>query len=128
MADLTQADFSRQDMVNSDLRHANLEETNLTHTIVSFADFRGALKLQPKQIKLAEDWQFAYFSEDLTRELGLPATHNENLEKKSLQGYPLSGIVFWSHDFTGFDFTDSDMKDVSFPLGTDLRGAIFEAR
>jgi uncharacterized protein YjbI with pentapeptide repeats len=59
--------------------------------------------------------------------LGLPATHNENLEKKSLQGYPLSGIVFWSHDFTGFDFTDSDMKDVSFPLGTDLRGSVFDS-
>jgi uncharacterized protein YjbI with pentapeptide repeats len=126
MADLTQADFFAADMVNSDLRHANLEETNLTHTIVSFANFRDALNLRFEQIKQTVDWQLAYFDEELSKELGLPASHNDNLKKKNLQGYPLAGIVFWNRDFSGFDFTDSDLNEVTFPSGTDLRGAIFE--
>jgi uncharacterized protein YjbI with pentapeptide repeats len=126
MADLTKADFSYADMGNSDLRHADLKETDLTSTIVSFADFRGALNINYDRIKKTEDWQIAFFSKDLLKKLGLPKEHNQNLEKRKIAGYNLSGIDFLHTDFSGFNFTGCDLTAVSFNTKTDLRGVSFK--
>jgi uncharacterized protein YjbI with pentapeptide repeats len=126
MADLTGADFTYANMPNSDLQHAILKDTIFLNANIRFADFRGAKYITSKQIKSAEDWQLAYFSEQLINELGLPTNHNENLSKRDLSGYNLSGIVFWDLDFAEFDFTDCDLKAVSFIPGTDLQKAYFK--
>ena len=96
-ADLRQANLQETDLRGVNLQgavlaHANLQKADLGQANLQEADFRSA-KLQganlrrvkavtASQIKRARNWQLAFYSDDFLKELGLPADHNETLEKK----------------------------------------------
>ena len=46
------------------------------------ADLREAKGVTASQIKQADNWELAFYYDHLLKELGLPADHNETVEKK----------------------------------------------
>ncbi len=81
-AKLLGADLSAAQLQEADLRLADLQEANL-----GGANLQGAILLEVKavtasQIKRATNWRLAFYSDDFLAELGLPADHNETVEKK----------------------------------------------
>ena len=89
---LVNADLRNAHLQNADLSLADLQEADLSETILQGASLRGAYlqgtdlckvkAVTASQIKKARNWQLAFYSDDFLKELGLPADHNETLEKK----------------------------------------------
>jgi uncharacterized protein YjbI with pentapeptide repeats len=93
-ADLQEAILVNANLLGADLRFANLQEAllwdanlegadlqgaDLSDANLQQADLRSAEGLTAPQIEAAENWQFAFYSEDLLKELGLPPDHSEAL-------------------------------------------------
>ncbi len=72
-ADLSGANLRGADLFGASLRGADLQGANLEG---------GVQYLTPSQVKFAESWGKAFYSEDLIRKLGLPPDHNETVKKK----------------------------------------------
>ncbi len=91
-ANLASADLRYAGLQNASLARTNLEKARLSEARVEGADFafanlkeadlRGTHGLKTWEIKEAKNWELAFYSDDFLEELGLPADHNETLEKK----------------------------------------------
>ncbi len=101
-ANLQEANLLGANLQRANLRYANLQGVNfresslsgLPHIPLSYfagsnppanlrgADLRHAKGLTRSQIKQADNWRLAFYSDDLLKELGLPADHNETVKKK----------------------------------------------
>ena len=71
-ANLTQTDFQGANLIDTDLQGANLFGTNL----------KEVEDLTPVQIKTTLNWEWAFYSTDFLKELGLPPDHNEKLSSR----------------------------------------------
>ena len=112
-ADLRQADLRGADLVESDLQSANLQwaflegaslwnadlqranlqgaalqGVSLAGADLQGADLRSAQGLTVAQVKAADHWQLAFYSEDFLKELNLPPDHNAKLEASLQTGKP----------------------------------------
>ena len=66
----------------ANLGSANLQEANLSGANLQGANLNRARGLTAPQVKHANNWDLAFYSDDLFKELGLPSDHNETLRKK----------------------------------------------
>ena len=71
-ADLTKANLQSAFLEETNLQSADLREANLQGAILIKADLQNAQGLTPDQIRSAESWESAIFSDDLREALGLP--------------------------------------------------------
>jgi uncharacterized protein YjbI with pentapeptide repeats len=93
-ADLSEADLQRADLRGANLRGAQLQgaqlqgaqlqgaqlvRANLQKADLSLANLQGAMGLTASQVKAANHWKLAFYSDDFLTELGLPADHNKML-------------------------------------------------
>ncbi len=81
-ADLQRVNLRGANLQEADLENANLQEADLENANLQGADLRGARNLTASQVKKAKNWQLAFYSDDLLKELGLPPDHNERVKKK----------------------------------------------
>ena len=80
-ADLRNADLRGALLQMADFRSANLEGATLSGAVVQGTDFRFAIGLSGDQLRSAQDWSFAFYSDSVARSLGLSPDHNESIEK-----------------------------------------------
>ncbi len=71
---LRNAEASGAFLVKADLSNANLQ-----WAVLSGANLQGAMGLTASQVKAANHWKLAFYSDDFLTELGLPADHNKML-------------------------------------------------
>ncbi len=76
------ADLRDANLQGADLRGANLQGADLGGAQLQGADLREVKAVTASQIKEAENWRLAFYSDDFLKKLGLPDNHNETLEKK----------------------------------------------
>ncbi len=86
-ADLQEVDLQEANLLSADLRGANLMRANVRGAVLERADLTGANMwgvegLTAPQVKAAENWKLAFYSDDLLKKLGLPSDHNEKVKKK----------------------------------------------
>ncbi len=81
-ANLQGADLSIANLQMASLVRANLQAANLRNANLQGADLRRARDLNAPQIKAAKNWQLAFYSDDLLKELSLPSDHNKTLPDK----------------------------------------------
>jgi len=86
-ADLREANLQEADLHEANLQGANLHEANLQGADLSWANLQGAYLggawgLTPFQVKDAQNWDLAFYSDDFLKKLGLPPDHNERVKKK----------------------------------------------
>ncbi len=81
-ADLMEANLQEANLLRADLRKANLRKANLRKANLRKANLFEVKAVTASQIKRATNWQLAFYSEALLKQLGFPADHNETVEKK----------------------------------------------
>ncbi len=84
---LQKAHLRGANLQRADLRSANLSFAQLQGAKLSRANLQGAYLFEVKavtasQIKLANNWRLAFYSEALLKQLGFRADHNETVKKK----------------------------------------------
>jgi uncharacterized protein YjbI with pentapeptide repeats len=84
-ADLGGAELQGAILAGADLEGANLSgtqlaETNFIEANLRGARFYGAHGIEPEQIGAANNWQLAFYSDELLHRLGLAPSHNKALE------------------------------------------------
>jgi uncharacterized protein YjbI with pentapeptide repeats len=93
-ANLSEADFSGANLSEANLSEANLSESNFGEALLLGALLLGAdlnkaqlesdvKGLTPSQVRIAKNWENAYYSKSILEGLGLPIDHNEKLRKAS---------------------------------------------
>ena len=82
VANLSGAMLSGAILSEAILSGANLSGALLLETDLSWADLRGARNLIASQVKIAMNWQLAFYSEKFLEKLGLPPDHNETVKEK----------------------------------------------
>ncbi|MEE9597009.1 MAG: pentapeptide repeat-containing protein [Acidiferrobacterales bacterium] len=91
-ANLQEANLSRANLQEARLSFANLQEANLSGANLQEANLFGAnlqgaylfevKAVTASQIKRANNWRLAFYSDDFLAELDLPTDHNETILKK----------------------------------------------
>ena len=79
---LEEANLSGANLSGANLFRANLKGAKLQNAYLGGADLREAIGLTVAQLKAANYWEEAIYSDDLLKKLDLPENHNETLEKK----------------------------------------------
>jgi len=80
--DLSEAILFEAILSEAILSGANLSGALLLETDLSWADLRGARNLIASQVKIAMNWQLAFYSEKFLEKLGLPPDHNETVKEE----------------------------------------------
>jgi len=86
-ADLNEANLQDAFLLEANLEGANLAEADLKGADLLSAQLKGvnlqsATNLTASDVKRAENWDLAFYSDDFLTELGLPPDHNERVKKK----------------------------------------------
>jgi uncharacterized protein YjbI with pentapeptide repeats len=84
-ADLGMADLRGADLIGADFYSADLAAADLTGADLRKANLTRAKNLRASQVKSARNWDLAFYSEDILKELHLPPDHNETLPKRILE-------------------------------------------
>src|SRR5207244_12926934 len=77
-ADLSGANLSNADLSKTDLRDADLRDADLTGANLTYSDL-GSTQVDPETVKVARDWEMAFYDDETLRALGLPSNHNHKL-------------------------------------------------
>jgi hypothetical protein len=98
--DLSGKDLSGADLLDTNLRDVNFEGSNLNSADLGGADLNGAIlhntdlswsrflgtkNLDPKVVKSASHWDYAFYDDDTLKVLRLPPDHNAKLEEQRKQ-------------------------------------------
>lgn len=70
-ANLTNANLSYANCKGADLSPANLQKANLQGANLRNADLRNVSNLNPEQVKLAKNWEYAKYDDNFQSKLGL---------------------------------------------------------
>ena len=70
------------DLKKAKLSDAILREANLYESDLFRADFESVVTVLPSMIRLAGNWEKAFFGADMLERLNLPPDHNERLRKE----------------------------------------------
>ena len=86
-ASLAEANLQNAFLLDADLEGANLAEANLEGADLLNAQLKGvnlqsATNLTASDVKRAENWELAFYSDDFLKQLGLPPNHNEMVKKR----------------------------------------------
>ncbi len=84
---LNRANLQKANLRGANLQRADLRGANLQGADLQWGNLRGAYLvlargLSSSQFRDAENWELAFYSEGLLKELGLPPDHNETVKKK----------------------------------------------
>lgn len=80
--DLSNTQLASADLQRANFGNANLAGANLGGAVVSYANFRNTRGLTEKMIRTTYNWQLAFYSPDMLKQLGLPPDHNKKLQKQ----------------------------------------------
>ncbi|GAB1544811.1 hypothetical protein NUACC21_74870 [Scytonema sp. NUACC21] len=83
-ANLYKANFYKANLSRANLSDANLSDALLISADLSDADLSDAKNLTPEQVKKAENWEKAKYSEEFRAKLGLPPESSENQGESQL--------------------------------------------
>jgi uncharacterized protein YjbI with pentapeptide repeats len=86
-ASLNEANLQNAFLLDANLEGANLAEANLEGADLLNAQLKGvnlqsATNLTASDVKRAENWELAFYSDDFLKQLGLPPDHNERVKKR----------------------------------------------
>jgi uncharacterized protein YjbI with pentapeptide repeats len=81
-ANLQSAELNGANLTSAYLSEARLAGAELAGAILTCADLQGAVGLTAPQVKVAQDWEKAFYGDELCEELGLGDDHNGRLEKE----------------------------------------------
>ena len=81
-ANLEGANLAGANLQEASLFGAKLQGASLFGADLQGAELNKATGLTPSQVKEAENWQPAFYSNDFLKKLGLPPDHNERVRKK----------------------------------------------
>ncbi len=86
-ANLNEANLQDALLLDANLEGANLAEANLKGADLLGAQLKGvnlqsATNLTASDVKHAKNWDLAFYSDDLLKELGRPPDHNERVKEK----------------------------------------------
>jgi len=81
-ANLQEAELRKSNLEEASLFQANLQEADLSDANLQGANLQEAEAVTSSQIKQADNWELAFYSDDLLKELGLRADHNETVLEK----------------------------------------------
>ncbi len=86
-ASLNEANLQNAFLLEANLEGANLAEANLEGVDLLSAQLKGvnlqsATNLTASDVKRAENWELAFYSDDFLKQLGLPPDHNERVKKR----------------------------------------------
>ncbi len=86
-ANLNEANLQDALLLDANLEGANLAEANLKGADLLGAQLKGvnlqsATNLTASDVKRAENWELAFYSDDFLKKLGLPPDHNERVKEK----------------------------------------------
>ena len=101
---LTQAYLQEANLLGANLRGANLEEADLEG-----ANLRKVENLEPKQIKSARNWLFAFYSDEHRKELGLFEDHNDRVAKRNFSNFDLRDASLWGADLRGAGLENANL-------------------
>jgi uncharacterized protein YjbI with pentapeptide repeats len=126
-ADLTDAHLQNADLSQADLRGAILAEANLASAETHSANLEGAefenARFDRVGIQNAWNWALAHYSDDGLELLGLPANHDDNLNRRDFREYKTPGFPgFFGADLSGANFENLDLHNAIFSKA-DLRNA-----
>src|SRR6266571_6499670 len=93
-ANLSQTSLRNAYLQEADLRGANFQEADLYQASFQGANLRRVKNLSPDRLREALNWNLAYYSSELCKDLGLPKDHNAIVDKKRALGgaYPRARI------------------------------------
>jgi len=72
----------RADLAGANLQKAYLFKANVQVAKLQGADLREATGFTASQVKLAKNWELAFYSDDSLKKLDLKPDHNERVKKK----------------------------------------------
>ena len=114
--------LSEADLQGANLEHVNLRQANLQGAHVQGAQLKGAnlqgadlrasTGLTLEQLREVRNWMLALYSPDVLKSLGLPADHNEHVQKKDLSGRTLRGANLAGANLREFNFKEADLRGV----------------
>jgi hypothetical protein len=86
-ASLAEANLQNAFLLDADLEGANLAEANLEGADLLNAQLKGvnlqsATNLTASDVKRAENWELAFYSDDFLKQLGLPPNQKGRLRRK----------------------------------------------
>ncbi len=81
-ANLQKAGLRWANLIGANLQKAYLREANVQGAKLQGADLREATGFTASDVKRAENWKLAFYSDDFLKKLGLPPDHNERVIKK----------------------------------------------
>jgi uncharacterized protein YjbI with pentapeptide repeats len=92
-ANLTEVNFSEANLSEANLSEANLRDADLSGALLLGALLLGAdltkakleanvREVMPSQIRIAKNWESAFYDKGILEGLGLPLDHNETLRKR----------------------------------------------
>ena len=84
-ADLFGANLQEANLGSANLQRADLRFANLKGASLLWGDLQWATHLTASQVKAANDWDWALYSDDFLIELGLPRGHNQMLCSRALE-------------------------------------------
>ena len=143
-ANLSSSDFSQSNLERADLKGANLSKACLKEANLKFAkltrasldkvnlqganlyrsDFTQTKRLSPMGIRLAINWNLAYYDNEFLRWLQLPQDHNRRLMTKNFAGYILCRANFSNVDLSDANLENADLREANF-MNAELKKASF---
>jgi len=81
-ANLEGASLNEANLQNAFLLEANLEGVDLLSAQLKGVNLQSATNLTASDVKRAENWELAFYSDDFLKQLGLPPNHNERVKKR----------------------------------------------
>jgi hypothetical protein len=77
------SNFHEANLENASLKCADLKDAVFLKANLNKADLRGAKNLTPAQVKLAKNWQYAYYNPEFQKQLSLSLQTLEKIQCKS---------------------------------------------
>jgi uncharacterized protein YjbI with pentapeptide repeats len=81
-SDLTGADLTGADLADSNLFASDLSDARLSYANLTYSHLEKASNLNPATVKLAKNWEQAFYDDEMIKALGLPPDHDDKLTEQ----------------------------------------------
>ncbi len=122
-ANLQEAIFTGATLDKADFRFADLSGANLSSSQIKHADFSnaniqnallfGVLEMQADQIKRANNYQLAFYTQDWLEKLKLPHDNNARVERKRFSDYRFEDAILADADLYRADLTGARLRNAN---------------
>ncbi len=99
--ELIEAELGGANLSGAYLLLANLSGAKLDYADLSFAVLDGARNLHAEQVKVAKNWDKAFYDEGMLKALGLPPDHNQNLAQEYAKQFSggTTDLPYWLKNY-----------------------------